>query len=74
MSNSDEIDLDSLLGKINDFFRSIVVTFFNSINYVFKNEVTGNVYAEGSTRMVLFNEDAGRPILIPDWFTKKYLK
>ncbi len=37
MSNSDEIDLDSLLGKINDFFRSIVVTCFNSINYVFKN-------------------------------------
>jgi hypothetical protein len=37
MSNSDEIDLDSLLGKINDFFRSIVVTCFNGINYVLKN-------------------------------------
>lgn len=44
------------------------------ILYLFKNEETGVNYAEGSTRMVLFNDHTGRPLAIPDWFTKKYLE
>lgn len=44
------------------------------ILYLFKNEESGLIYAEGSTRMVLFNENTGRPLVLPDWFTKKYLE
>ncbi len=44
------------------------------IIYIFKNAETGKVHAEGSTRMVLFNENSGRPLIIPEWFTKKYLE
>lgn len=44
------------------------------ILYLFRNEETGAKYAEGSTRMVLFNENTGRPLPIPDWFAKKYLE
>ncbi len=44
------------------------------ILYLFKNEETGVKYAEGTTRMVLFNEKTGRPLAIPGWFTKKYLE
>ncbi len=44
------------------------------ILYLFKNEESGLIYAEGSTRMVIFNENTGRPLAIPDWFTKKYLE
>lgn len=44
------------------------------ISYIFRNVDTGKVYAEGNTRMVLFNETSGRPIIIPDWFVKKYLE
>jgi acyl-CoA thioesterase FadM len=35
---------------------------------------TGDIHAEGNTRMVLFNGNTGRPMAIPDWFTDKYLK
>lgn len=44
------------------------------INYLFKNEESGLLYAEGTTRMVLFNANSGRPMAFPDWFTKKYLE
>lgn len=44
------------------------------IIYSFKNEESGIIYAEGYTRMVLFNENTGRPLALPDWFTKKYLE
>lgn len=44
------------------------------INYIFKNKETGKICAEGNTRMVLYNENNGRPLAIPEWFTKKYLE
>lgn len=44
------------------------------ILYLFKNEESGLIYAEGSTRMVLFNENTGRPLALPVWFTKKYFE
>ena len=44
------------------------------IIYEFWNESTGNLHAEGTTRMVLFNENTGRPVVMPDWFVKKYLE
>ena len=44
------------------------------IKYLFKNVQSGVPYAEGSTRMVLFNANTGRPLPIPEWFTKKYLE
>lgn len=65
--------------KLNDklvcdlSFAQVRPTAFD-IHYLFKNEESGIKYAEGSTRMVLFNENTGRPLPIPDWFTKKYLK
>lgn len=43
------------------------------IHYLFKNEESGLTYAEGNTQMVLFNKHTGRPLAIPDWFSKKYL-
>jgi acyl-CoA thioester hydrolase len=43
------------------------------IIYHFKNEKTGVLHAEGTTKMVLFNDNTGRPMAIPEWFTKKYL-
>ena len=43
------------------------------INYIFRNAETGIICAEGTTRMVLFNENSNRPMVIPEWFTKKYL-
>jgi len=44
------------------------------IKYLFKNVQSGVLYAEGSTQMVLFNANTGRPLPIPEWFTKKYLE
>ena len=44
------------------------------IKYLFKNVQSGILFAEGSTRMVLFNANTGRPIPLPDWFTKKFLE
>jgi len=44
------------------------------IRYQFSNEDTGLVHAEGNTRMVLFNSNSGRPVVMPDWFTNKYLE
>jgi len=53
-------------------FHPVRPTAFD-IGYLFKNPDTGKVFAEGRTRMVLFNENSGRPIPIPDWFTEEYL-
>ena len=44
------------------------------IKYLFKNSQSRILYAEGTTKMVLFNENTSRPMAIPDWFTKKYLE
>ena len=43
------------------------------IRYHFKHAGNGDTFAEGMTRMVLFNEKTGRPMALPDWFTEKYL-
>lgn len=43
------------------------------ITYEFLNVESGQTCAKGSTRMVLFNANNGRPMAIPQWFTEKYL-
>ena len=43
------------------------------IRYHFKHALSGEPFAEGMTRMVLFNESTGRPLVLPDWFVEKYL-
>lgn len=44
------------------------------IHYRFLAAEDGKLYAEGLTRMVLFNANTGRPMPLPDWFIDKFLQ
>lgn len=61
---------DSIVCQVS--FAPVRPTSFD-ILYAFRNDETGSIHAEGSTRMVLYNSISGRPMAIPQWFTEKYL-
>ena len=61
---------DKIVCEVN--FAPVRPTSWDII-YTFGNEETNVVHAEGTTRMVLFNSNTGRPMAIPEWFTNKYL-
>ena len=43
-----------------------------TITYLFKDAVTDVVYAEGTTKMVMLDEQTNRPIKIPEEFLQKH--